>query len=144
MDDVKLTILAADTSSHEELPVAGATVKAGFPSPADDFLEQPLDLNRALIPNPAATFFVRVEGDSMRDAGIDDGDLLIVDRSVEPAVGKIAICFVDGEFTVKRLAREGAHWVLLPSNPKYRPIHIAEEEQLVIWGVVTYVIKHLP
>lgn len=141
MDDLKLTLLAADTSSHEELPVAGATIKAGFPSPADDFLEQPLDLNRALIHNPASTFFVRVEGDSMAGAGIDDGDLLVVDRSVEPSEGRIAICFVDGEFTVKRLGREGTTWLLLPSNPKYRPIRIAEGEELVIWGVVTYTIK---
>lgn len=141
MDDLKLTLLAADTSSHEELPVAGATIKAGFPSPADDFLEQPLDLNRALIHNPASTFFVRVEGDSMAGAGIDDGDLLVVDRSVEPSEGRIAICFVDGEFTVKRLGREGSMWLLLPSNPKYRPIRIAEGEELVIWGVVTYTIK---
>ena len=144
MDDVKLTILSADTSSHEELPVVGATVKAGFPSPADDFLEQPLDLNRALIHNPAATFFVRVEGDSMAGAGIDDGDLLIVDRSVEPSEGKIAICFVDGEFTVKRLGREGQDWLLLPANEKYRPIRLTQEDELTIWGVVTYVIKHLP
>lgn len=141
MDDLKLTLLAADTSSHEELPVAGATIKAGFPSPADDFLEQPLDLNRALIHNPASTFFVRVEGDSMAGAGIDDGDLLVVDRAVEPSEGRIAICFVDGEFTVKRLGREGSMWLLLPSNPKYRPIRIAEGEELVIWGVVTYTIK---
>ncbi len=144
MDDVKLTILSADTSSHEELPVVGATVKAGFPSPADDFLEQPLDLNRALIHNPASTFFVRVEGESMSGAGIDDGDLLVVDRAVEPMEGKIAICFVDGEFTVKRLGREGAEWLLLPANPKYRLIRVSREDELMIWGVVTYVIKHLP
>ncbi|MDO4758867.1 MAG: translesion error-prone DNA polymerase V autoproteolytic subunit [Rikenellaceae bacterium] len=140
-ENIRLTIQAADTSSHEELPLVGSTIKAGFPSPADDFLEQPLDLNRALIHNPAATFFVRVEGDSMAGAGIDDGDLLIVDRSVEPAEGSIAICFVDGEFTVKRLGREGGAWILLPSNSKYRPIRVAEGDELMIWGVVTFVVK---
>ena len=143
MDDLKLTILSADLSSHEELPVVGATVKAGFPSPADDFLEQPLDLNRALIHNAASTFFVRVEGDSMSGSGIDDGDLLIVDRAVEPSEGKIAICFVDGEFTVKRLDRDGRDWLLLPANPKYHPIRLTQEDELTIWGVVTYVIKAL-
>jgi DNA polymerase V len=80
----------------------------------------------------------------MRGAGIDDGDLLVVDRAVEPMESKIAICFVDGEFTVKRLGREGAEWLLLPANPKYRPIRVSQEDELMIWGVVTYVIKHLP
>lgn len=142
-EPIKLTIRAADTSTHEELPVAGATVKAGFPSPADDFEETPLDLNRALVRNPAATFFVRVEGDSMTGAGIDDGDLLVVDRSVEARDGAVAICYVDGEFTVKRLRREGDSWLLLPSNPKYRPIRIDGSNELTIWGVVRYVIKEL-
>ncbi len=142
-DELRLTIVAANTSSHEEHPLVGSTVKAGFPSPADDFLDHPLDLNRALIYNPAATFFVRVEGDSMTDAGIDDGDLLIVDRAVEVRDGSIAICYVDGEFTVKRVRREGADWLLVPSNPKYRPIRVEPENELIIWGVVTYVIKSL-
>lgn len=144
MEDLRLTICSADTSTHEEIPVVGASVKAGFPSPADDFLEQPLDLNRALIHNPASTFFVRVEGDSMAGAGIDDGDLLIVDRAIEPHEGKIAICFVDGEFTLKRLGRDKDAWLLLPANPKYRPIRITQEDELTIWGVVTYVIKQIP
>lgn len=142
-DSIRLTILAANTSTHEEHPLAGSTVKAGFPSPADDFLDHPLDLNRALIHNPAATFFVRVEGDSMTDAGIDDGDLLIVDRAVEVRDGVVAICYVDGEFTVKRVRREADSWLLLPSNPKYRPIRVAKGEELIIWGVVTFVIKSL-
>ncbi len=139
-----LTILAADTSTRTELPLAGATVKAGFPSPADDFEEQPLDLNRALVRNPAATFFVRVEGDSMTGAGIDDGDLLVVDRSVEPQEGSIAICCVEGEFTVKRLRYERDALVLLPANPKYRPIRVEAASDPIVWGVVRFVIKELP
>lgn len=138
------TIRPADTSTHTELPLAGATVRAGFPSPADDFEEQPLDLNRALVRNPAATFFVRVEGDSMTGAGIDDGDLLVVDRSVEPREGSIAICCVEGEFTVKRLRYERDALVLLPANPKYRPIRIDATNDPIVWGVVRYVIKALP
>lgn len=144
MDDIKLTILSADTSTREPLPLAGASVKAGFPSPAEDFLEGPLDLNRALIHNPASTFFVRVEGDSMSGAGIDDGDLLVVDRAIEPCDGKIAICYVDGEFTVKRLQQAPNAWILLPANPKYRPIRVDSSNELVIWGVVSYVIKAMP
>ena len=144
MDEPKLTLLSADTSTHEPLPLAGASVKAGFPSPAEDFLEGPLDLNRALIHNPASTFFVRVEGDSMSGAGIDDGDLLIVDRSIVPDDGRVAICYVDGEFTVKRLQREPNAWLLVPANPKYRPIRVDASNELVIWGIVSYVIKAMP
>lgn len=142
-EPIRLKLRPADTSTHEALPVAGATVKAGFPSPADAFEEPPLDLNRALVRNPAATFFVRVEGDSMTGDGIDDGDLLIVDRSVEAGDGSIAICFVDGEFTVKRLRRDGAAWLLQPANPKYRPIRIDAADELAVWGVVRYVIKEV-
>ena len=144
MDEPKLTLLSADTTTHEPLPLAGASVKAGFPSPAEDFLAGPLDLNRALIHNPASTFFVRVEGDSMSGAGIDDGDLLIVDRSIMPDDGRVAICYVDGEFTVKRLRREPNAWLLVPANPKYRPIRVDASNELVIWGIVSYVIKAMP
>lgn len=140
-DNVRISILPADTSHHEELPLVGSTVKAGFPSPADDYLDRPLDLNRALIRNAASTFFVRVEGDSMSGAGIDDGDLLIVDRAIDPNDGVVAICLVDGEFTVKRLQRDGAEWLLMPANPKYRPLRVDASNELTIWGVVTYVIK---
>lgn len=130
-----------DTSTRRELPVAGGEVKAGFPSPADDFLDTPLDLNRELVHNPASTFFVRVAGDSMTGDGIDDGDLLIVDKSVEAYDNCIAICYVDGEFTVKRvkMERDGA-W-LLPSNPHYKPIRVDPGDDFMIWGVVRHVVK---
>lgn len=136
-----LTFHKPDLTTRQELPVAGGDVKAGFPSPADDFLDSPLDLNRELVHNPASTFFVRVSGDSMAGDGIGDGDLLVVDRSVEPYDGCIAVCYVDGEFTVKRVRLEkGCAW-LMPSNPKYRPIRVDAENDFQIWGIVRHVIK---
>lgn len=116
-------------------------ISAGFPSPADDFKEERLSLDDELIKNKEATFFARVSGQSMIGAGLNDNDLLIIDRSLEPAHNKIAVCFLDGEFTVKRLkvTKEGV-W-LLPENPNYKPIEVSEENNLVIWGIVTNVIK---
>ncbi|WP_394700531.1 LexA family protein [Thiomicrorhabdus sp.] len=123
--------------SGVELPLFASKVIAGFPSPAEDYVETRLDLNEKLIRNQEATFLLRVQGDSMRDVGILDGDILIVDRSVTPADGKIVIAALDGDLTVKRLKiRDGRTW-LLPENPDYRPIEIREESDMVIWGVVT-------
>jgi len=134
-------VLRPDVSTPCEVPLAGSSVQAGFPSPADDFLDTPLDLNREFVRNPASTFFVRVAGDSMTGAGIDDGDLLIVDRATAPYDGCIAVCCVDGEFTVKRIRRaHGAMW-LLPSNPKYPPIRVDASNELTVWGVVRHAIK---
>ena len=116
-------------------------ISAGFPSPADDFKEQRLSLDKELIQNKEATFFARVSGQSMIDAGLDDNDLLVIDRSLEPKNGKIAICFLDGEFTVKRLRVENNTVWLQPENKNYRPIKITEENDFVIWGIVTNVIK---
>lgn len=135
-----LTFYTADTETHIEIPYV-ETLKAGFPSPADDFIEVPLDLNRALIKNPSATFFARVSGNSMQDVNISDGDLLIIDRSIPPAEGKIAVCFVDGEFTVKRLHFEKDVCYLMPANPDYPPIKVTKENEFIIWGIVTHVIK---
>ena len=136
-----LTFHSPDLTTRQELPVAGGDVKAGFPSPADDFLDAPLDLNREFVHNPASTFFVRVSGDSMAGDGIGDGDLLVVDRSVAPYDDCIAVCYVDGEFTVKRVHLEkGCAW-LMPSNPKYRPIRVDAANDFQIWGIVRHVIK---
>lgn len=122
------------------LPLFASRVPAGFPSPADDYVDQRLDLNDHLIDHPAATFFVRVTGDSMTGASIHDGDLLVVDRALEPTTGRIVIAAVNGELTVKRLAlREGTAW-LVPENPAYAPLPITEGLDCVIWGVVTRVI----
>ncbi len=115
-------------------------VEAGFPSPADDYLEGTLDLNEHLIRHPAATFFLRVSGDSMTGAGIYPGDILIVDRSLPPADGRIVIAVVDGELTVKRLSRRQGRIRLLPENPRYPPIDITAEQDLRVWGVVVHAI----
>ena len=136
-----LTFHTPDLSTRQELPVAAGEGKPAFTSPADDFLDSPLDLNRELVHNPASTFFVRVAGDSMAGDGIGDGDLLVVDRSVGAYDGCIAVCYVDGEFTVKRVRLEkGCAW-LMPSNPRYRPIRVDAGNEFLIWGVVRHVIK---
>ncbi len=116
-------------------------ISAGFPSPADDFKEIRISLDKALIRNQESTFYARVSGDSMFGAGIDDGDLLVIDRSLDPKNGKIAVCLVDGEFTVKRIKKEKDKFYLMPENKKYKPIELKEDNELTIWGVVEYVIK---
>ena len=116
-------------------------ISAGFPSPADDFKEIRISLDRELVKNEESTFYARVSGDSMIEAGLDDGDLIVIDRSLNPENGKIAICFVDGEFTVKRIKKEKNKLLLMPQNKKYKPIEIKEENELIIWGIVEYVIK---
>ena len=118
-------------------------ISAGFPSPADDFKEIRISLDKELVKNEEATFYARVSGDSMQGAGLENGDLLIIDRSIEPLNNKIAVCFVDGEFTVKRIKIESKKLYLIPENKKYSPIEINEENELIIWGIVTYVIKKL-
>jgi DNA polymerase V len=112
-------------------------VPAGFPSPAEDYVEGSLDLNEHLIQHKEATFFVRVRGDSMAGAGICNGDLLVVDRAREAGDGDIVIAVVDGELTVKRLYRQGGHLLLLPENPCYHPIEFKDGQELTVWGVVT-------
>lgn len=131
----------ADTSSDLKLSYAEGGISAGFPSPADDYLDVTLDLNKALIKNPSSTFYGRVKGLSMKDAGIDDGDILIIDKSLEPKNGKIAVCFIDGEFTLKRIKIERKALYLVPANADYQPIKITEENNFMIWGIISYVIK---
>jgi len=121
-------------------PLFMCGVSAGFPSPADDYIERLLDLNELLIKNPPATFFVKVAGDSMTGAGINDGDILIVDRSIEATNRKIVIAAVNGELTVKRLVKKNTSCSLVAENPDYAPLEINEESQCEIWGVVTSVI----
>ena len=125
------------------LPLFMEPVSAGFPSPAGDYVEGKLDLNRHLIRHPAATFFVRVTGDSMIGAGIHSGDLLIVDRAIEPTDGKVVVVALDGELTVKRLSIRDNRVTLVPENERYAPIDITPEHQFEIWGVVTNVIHPL-
>jgi len=116
-------------------------ISAGFPSPAEDFKQQRLSLDEELIKNKEATFFARVSGQSMINAGLNDNDLLVIDRSLEPEHNKIAVCFLDGEFTVKRLRVEKDGVWLQPENDNYKPIKITQDNQFVIWGIVTSVIK---
>ncbi|RMZ51427.1 LexA family transcriptional regulator [Flavobacteriaceae bacterium PRS1] len=126
-----------------KLPFVSNGISAGFPSPADDFLDINIDLNKHLIKNPSTTFYGRVKGDSLKDAGIHDGDLLIVDKSLEPTNGKIAVCFIDGEFTVKRIKIEKDIVWLIAENKDYPPIKVTKDNDFVIWGIVINVIKYL-
>lgn len=125
------------------LPFFSSKVAAGLPSPADDHQGESVDLNEHLIRHPGQSFVVQVKGDSMTGAGIHDGDLLVVDRSLQPKPGKIVIAVINGELTVKRLAQEKNQILLLPENPDYSPIVISEGMDLIIWGVVVHVIHSL-
>ena len=142
-DALAQCIFAPDLTTRYRLRLFQQPVSAGFPSPAEDRIDGKLDLNRHFIKNPAATFYVRVSGDSMTGAGIHNGDLLIVDRSLEPTPGRVVIAVINGEHTVKRLHREGDRLLLLAENPDYAPIVVTELEELHIWGVVTCVL-HQP
>ncbi len=122
------------------LPLFSSRVQGGFPSPAEDYIEKQLDLNELLIEHPVATFYVRVEGDSMIGAGIHSGDLLVVDRSLNAQSGKIVVAVYNGEFTVKRFMKKGAGLFLQPENEGYPTIPVKEGDDFQVWGVVTYVI----
>jgi len=136
----KLSIFSVLPKVEMELPFMG-TVSAGFPSPAADFLDIAIDLNQYLIKNPSSTFIVRTTGNSMVGAGISDGDILIVDKSLQPENNKIAICVLDNDFTVKRLKVTKQGIWLMPENPTFSPKKITEFEDFEIWGIVTYSIK---
>ncbi len=125
------------------IPLYSSHVRAGFPSPADDYIEMHLDLNQHLVKHPAATFFVKASGDSMSGAGIAHGDMLVVDRSLEATHGKIIIAAINGELTVKRLWRHEGVVQLMPENRNFAPIVISDEEDMLIWGVVTHVISQI-
>lgn len=130
----------AERLSQLSLPLFASRVPAGAPAPADDLREADIDLNTHLVNRPATTFLVKVKGDSMIDAGIHDGDMLVVDRSLEARAGKVVVAVLDGELTVKRLERENGRVRLLPENPAYAPIEVPETANFLIWGVVTSVI----
>ncbi len=132
--------LTKDNPTELSIPIFTSRVQAGFPSPADDHLEDALDLNTHLIHHKEATFFVKAQGDSMLGAGIQQGDILIVDRSLSAKSGKIVIAVVDGEFTVKRLHKYKGNITLKAENPDFEDIKIGGTDELIIWGVVTSVI----
>ena len=135
-----LEFFTIDKSMEMALPLFGCPVAAGFPSPADDFIEIKLDLNQHLVKNPSSTFYARVRGNSMSGVRIYDGDLLIVDRSLEPEDGKIAVCVVNGEFTAKLIEKRVNGLYLVPANTNYSSMRITEDASFQVWGIVTYVI----
>lgn len=125
-------------------------IRAGFPSPAEDYMSPVIDLNKELVRHPSATFYGRVVGDSMYDAGVEEGDILVIDKSLDASPGDMAVCFIDGEFTLKTISLtdpdtgergDGTTLWLIPSNPKYKPIKVSEPSDFRVWGIVTYIIK---
>ncbi len=133
---------SAIVESELELPFVSSGISAGFPSPADDFIDTGIDLNKELIKNPYSTFYGRVRGDSMKDLGIHNGDLLVIDKSLEPQNGKIAVCYIDGEFTVKTIKIENDCCWLVPANENYKPIKVTADNNFMVWGIVINVIKY--
>lgn len=136
-----IEFFAPDLSNPVEIQHVAAGISAGFPSPAMDFMETRLDVSKLLIKNPLTTFYARVSGTSMTGAGINDGDILVVDRSLRPEHKSIAVCHIDGEFTVKRLLSENGELFLKPENDQFRPLKISEHDNFSVWGIVTHVIS---
>ncbi|WP_294960323.1 translesion error-prone DNA polymerase V autoproteolytic subunit [uncultured Flavobacterium sp.] len=136
-----IELYSPDISSEVKLPFFDVGISAGFPSPADDFIELSIDLNKELIKHKYTTYFARVKGYSMKNVGINDGDLLIIDKSLEPQNNRIAVCQIDGEFTVKRIRIEKEIIWLIAENEDYQPIKVTPENNFVIWGIVTHSIK---
>mgnify|MGYP001395092154 FL=1 len=141
MQDEKLIFFNPNHDVRKQIHMAQEGVSAGFPSPADDFKELRISIDQEVVRNEEATFYARVSGESMQGAGLDDGDLLVIDRSLEPQDDKIAVCFIDGSFTVKRLKVDVNCVYLMSENKNYKPIKVTEGDELLIWGIVTYVVK---
>jgi DNA polymerase V len=137
-----LEIQACEATTSLALPLFSASVKAGFPSPADDHLQRRLDLNEELIAHPASTFLVRVAGDSMQEAGIFNNDTLVVDRSLNPTHKSVIVALLNGEFTVKYFHKIGGQISLVAANKNYQPITIKPSDDFEVWGVVTNAIHH--
>ncbi len=137
----ELDIYSSSTDTELKLPMMPTGISAGFPSPAMDFIDLSIDLNKHLVKHPSSTFYGRVNGNSMKDLGIHDNDLLVIDRSLEPQNGKIAVCSIDGDFTLKKIQVEKDCVMLMPANEKYKPIKVTADNELIIWGIVTHVIK---
>lgn len=142
MGNIRIDIQMADLSTKLDLPYVDGGIQAGFPSPAQDYISEYIDLNREIVRHPASTFYGRVSGDSMIEEGIEPGDLLVIDRSLEPDDGDLTVCCLDGEFTLKRIhLAPGAVW-LIPSNESFDPILVTPDHRFEIWGVVTHTIKN--
>lgn len=143
--EVSLEIFSVDASTAFSLPYADGGIKAGFPSPAQDYISESIDLNRELVHHAESTFYARVDGDSMTDAGIYDGDIVVIDKSIDAADGDYIAAYVDGEFTLKKfqLDPSGQCAWLVPANPKYKPIKVTRDNDFMVWGVVTSIIRKL-
>lgn len=139
----KLSFFIPNTENNLEMPYISSGIKAGFPSPAADFDGSRISIDQIVVKNAVATFYAKANGSSMTGAGIDDGDILVIDKSIEPQDGKIAVCFIDGEFTVKRIKVQENSLLLLPENKLFEPIEVTQENDFIIWGIVTYVVKKL-
>jgi len=137
-----IDFFTANVNSELLLPLVEGGISAGFPSPAQDYIDLKIDLNKELITNPSSTFYGRVKGSSMQDAGIEDGDILVIDKSLELQDGDTAVCFIDGEFTLKYIKIEPDAVYLIPANSKFKPLKVTDENNFCIWGVVTYSIKN--
>lgn len=130
------------TDSQPSIPMAGVEVHAGFPCPVDDaYMSQPIDLNKELIKHPASSYLVKVIGDSMIDEGVEEGDMLVVDRSLLPTERNLTVIMYEGEFALKRIEQKNGKVYLMPGNPKYKPIEVTDTNELRIFGVVTWVMK---
>lgn len=138
-----ITFFLPDFENPHELPYISSGIKAGFPSPAADFDGSKISLDNVLVKNRNTTFYAKASGTSMIGAGIDDGNILVIDRSIEPQNNKVAVCLIDGEFTVKRIKIDKDCIYLMPENKNYHPIKVTNENELIIWGIVTYVIKSI-
>lgn len=136
-----LDIFPVSVDTVLEIPVVSTAISAGFPSPALDFIDLSIDMNKHLIKRPSSTFYGRVKGESMKDVGITDGDLLVIDKSITPKNDQIAVCYVDGEFTIKKIKFEQDICWLIPANDAYQPIRVTSQNDFLIWGIVTHVIK---
>ena len=141
MHNQKLVFFHPNQEQKKRIHLVEEGISAGFPSPADDFKELRISIDQEIVRNEESTFYARVSGESMQGAGLDNGDLLVIDRSIEPQNDKIAVCFIDGAFTVKRLKVEADCVYLMPENKNYKPIKVDAEDELVIWGIVTHVVK---
>ena len=142
-DKSNIKFFIPDTESELESILISSGISAGFPSPAGDFKQDRISLDKELIKNKEATFYAKVSGESMKDAGLNDGDILVIDRSEELKNNKIAVCYLNGEFTVKRVKIEKDHIYLIPENKRYDPIKVTEENEFIVWGIVTYVVKKI-
>lgn len=145
MKEITLHIYSADISTVLELPFADGGIKAGFPSPAQDYLTDAIDLNRDIIKHKESTFYARVSGDSMKDAGIVDGDIVVVDKALDAKDGDFVVAFIDGDFTIKqfKMDQSGEFGWLVPYNSDYSPIRITADNDFQVWGVITFTIKKM-